>query len=357
MAPAKISRKIPAFLEELLIARSPTGAEYEAQAVLDKRVKKFADLYEKDTMGNRIATLNPKGDPTIMLAGHMDELGLLITHIDKNGFIYFDTLGGHDRTLISGRRVTVLTKKGPVDGITGKRAIHLMTPEDRKRVPEIHELWIDIGAANQKQAEALVSIGDPVVYKETPELLENNRMAARACDDKAGCYIAFETLLRLSKKKFTARLVSVATTQEEIGTRGAIPSAYAVKPDIALAVEVGHATDHPDTDARKHGAFKLGAGPIITRGPNVNPIVFERLKNCAEKLKIPHQIEADPRPTGTDARAMQMSRSGVATGVVSVPLRYMHTPAEMVSLDDVENTVRLLEAFMTSFKKSERAVW
>lgn len=350
-------KEIPALLNALLDARSPTGAEYEAQKVIDTFVKPAAALYEKDALGNRIATINPEGDPVVMLAGHMDELGLIVSYIDKNGFLYFDTLGGHDHTMISGRRVSILTQDGPLPGVTGKRAIHLMTLEDRKKVPEIHEMWIDIGAKSQKEAAALVRIGDPVVYNQAPELLLNGLCAGRACDDKAGCYVVMETLLRLSKKKMAAKLVSVATTQEEIGTRGATTSTYAVKPDIAIAVDVGHATDHPDCDPRKHGKTELGAGPIITRGPNINPIVFERLVACAQKNKIPYQIEADPRPTGTDARVIQMARNGVATGLISVPLRYMHTPGELISLDDVEASVQLLAAFIASLKKGERGIW
>ncbi len=351
------AQEIPPFLKALLEARSPTGAEYEAQAVIDRAVKQTADRYETDPLGNRIATLNPGGDPVVMLAGHMDELGLIVSYIDKNGFIYFDTLGGHDKTMISGRRVVVLTQDGPLNGVTGKRAVHLMTPEDRKRVPETHEMWIDIGAKTQKEAEARVRIGDPVLSNQPPELLLNGLCAGRACDDKAGCYVVMETLLRLANKKIAARLVSVATTQEEIGTRGALTSSYAVKPDIAVAVDVGHATDHPDCDPRKHGQTKLGAGPIITRGPNINPIVFDRLLAVAKKEKIPYQLEADPHPTGTDARVIQMARGGVATGLVSIPLRYMHTPGELISLDDVEATVRLLTAFVASLKKGERGNW
>lgn len=357
MSDKKKTREIPALLKALLEARSPTGAEYEAQAVLDKAVKPVADGYEKDPLGNRIATIHMEGDPVVMLAGHMDELGLIVSYIDKNGFIYFDTLGGHDHTMISGRRVTILTQDGPLAGVTGKRAVHLMTPEDRKRVPEIHEMWIDIGAKTQKEAQALVRIGDPVVYNQPPELLLNGLCAGRACDDKVGCYVVFETLIRLAHKKLAAKLVSVATTQEEIGTRGAATSSYAVKPDIAIAVDVGHSTDHPDCDPRKHGQTKLGGGPIITRGPNINPVVFDRLIACAKKEKIPYQLEADPRPTGTDARVIQMARGGVATGLISVPLRYMHTPGELISLDDVENTVRLLTAFVSSLKKGDRGVW
>ncbi len=348
----------PGFLVDLLNSRSPTGHEFEAQAVIDRYVKDTADTYEKDAIGNRIATLNPKGNPTLMLAGHIDELGLIISYIDERGYCYFDTLGGHDKTMISGRRVTVLTKKGPIKAVTGKRAIHLMSPEDRKKVPETHEIWIDIGARSREEAEKRVAIGDPAVYDQTFELIHGTIGVARAFDDRAGAYLVCEVLRRLAGvKSLAAGAVSVATTQEEIGVRGATPSSYRVNPDIAIAVDVGHATDHPDADPRKYGLYALGKGPILTRGPNVNPLVFQRLVACAEDAKIPYQVEADARPTGTDARAIQMSRAGVATGVVSIPLRYMHTPSELVDLEDIENGVKLLVAFAQSLKKGEDMVY
>jgi endoglucanase len=349
----------PAFLTELLHARSPSGHEYEAQAVFDKFVKPAADTYEMDALGNRIATLNPAGDPTLMLAGHIDELGLMVTYVNKDGFIYFDTVGGHDRTVISGRRVSILTENGPVKGVTGKRAIHLMDEADRKKVPEIHEIWIDIGARSKKEALERVAIGDVATYDHEFELFNGSIGAARAFDNKTGAYVIGETLIRLAKekKKLAARVVSVATVQEEIGVRGATTSGYAVNPHIAIAVDVGHATDHPDCDNRKYGETKLGGGPIICRGPNTNPKIHARLLKAAKKLKIPFQLDADPRPTGTDARAIQMARSGVATGLVSIPLRYMHTPSEVVDLEDVENCVKLLVEFAKGLEKGDYAHW
>lgn len=349
----------PEFLTALLEARSPTGFEFEAQAVLDKYLKPAADEYQKDAMGNRLASLNPSGDPVLMLAGHMDELGLMVKYVDDNGFVYFDTLGGHDPIMISGRRVVILSKKGEVKGVTGKRAIHLMTPEDRKKVPEFHEMWIDIGAKSRDEVMERLSIGDPAVYDMGFELIHGTVGTARAFDDKAGCYVVCETLRRLAKekKKLKAKVVSVATTQEEIGTRGATTSTYAVNPHIGIAVDVGHATDHPDCDPRKHGRQTLGGGPIIGRGPNINPFVFERLVEVAEKKNIPYQVESEPRPTGTDARAIQMARQGVAASVISIPLRYMHTPSEVVDLQDVENCVQLLVAFAQSLKKGDDGIW
>ena len=347
----------PEFLVDLLDARSPTGHEYEAQAAVDKHVESVVDVYRKDTMGNRFATVNPDGDPSILFAGHIDELGLIITYINDKSFVYFDTLGGHDKTMISGRRVSILTKNGVVKGVTGKRAIHLMSPEDRKKVPDTHEIWIDLGVKSKEEAEALVRIGDPAVYDQSFELIRGSVGVARAFDDKAGAYAVMEAVRRLTKGKLAARVTAAATTQEEIGTRGAMTAAYSENPDFAIAVDVGHATDSPDCDPRKYGKFVQGGGPIVCRGPNINPVIFDKIIEAAEKAKIPYQLEADPRPTGTDARAIQVAQAGIATGLISIPLRYMHTPSEMVDLEDIENTVKLLVAVARSLKKGERGIW
>jgi len=349
----------PEFLVELLKAKSPSGAEAQAQAVYDHHVKPHADVYANDALGNRLATLHKNGSPTLMFAGHMDELGLIITYVNKDGYIYFDTIGGHDRSIISGRRVVIQTDNGPVKGVTGKRAVHLMEEGDRKKVPEIHEIWIDIASKSKADTLARVAIGDVATYDHEFELINGSVGTARAFDNKVGAYIVGEALIRLSKEKakIHARLVSVATTQEEIGTRGAQTSSFAVDPHVALIVDVGHSTDHPDCDHRKFGETKLGAGPMICRGPNINPKVYDRLVACAKKAKIPVQIEADPRPTGTDARAIQMARGGVACGLVSIPLRYMHTPSEIVDLEDVENCVKLFVAFAKSIAKDESFNW
>ncbi|MDR2862884.1 MAG: M20/M25/M40 family metallo-hydrolase [Puniceicoccales bacterium] len=349
----------PQFLVELLNAKSPTGHEFASQAVVDKFVASTAHTYRKDALGNRIAVVNPEGDrPTVMFAGHIDEIALLISYIDDKGFLYFDFLGGHDLVIPSGRRVHILTKNGPVLAVTGKRAVHLMTPEDRNKVPQRHDMWLDIGASNREEAEKVVRIGDPAVYDVSFELLRGSIAVARAFDDKAGCYVVMESLLRLARETaLEARVVSVATTQEEIGTRGAQVAAQGVNPDVAIAVDVTHATDHPDADNRKFGRFSLSGGPVLARGPNINPLVFNRLVSVAESLKIPYQIQAEPRPTGTDARAIQMANAGVACGLLSIPLRYMHTPGEIVDLAVVEQAIQLLVGFTKSLKRGDSFVW
>lgn len=349
----------PQFLVDLLEARSPSGYEAEAQAVVDRHIADVADTYERDPMGQRIATVNPEGQPSLLLAGHMDELGFIITYVDDKGFLYFDTVGGIDLNTIAGRRVSILTPNGVVTGVTGKRAIHLLSPAERKKVPEKENLWIDIGATNKEDALTKVSIGDVAVYTDAFHFVSGSIGVSRAFDDKSGCYAVLETLRRVAANRegLEAQLISVATTQEEIGCRGARTVANRVQPDFAIAVDVGHATDHPECDNKKFGEFKLGGGPIITRGANISPLVFDRLVRCAKELGIPYQIEADPRPTGTDGRELQMGGGGVATGVVSIPLRYMHTASEIVDLEDIERTVQLLEAFTRSLKSDDVNVW
>lgn len=348
----------PEFLLDLLNARSPSGFEFEAQAAFDRHMKPGCDAYRADALGNRFATVNPDGDPVLLLAGHLDELGLILTYVNKDGFLYFDTIGGQDRVMLPGRRVWIHTKSGPVRGVTGKRAIHLMDDGDRDKVPKVHEMWIDIGAENRKEALERVEIGDCVTVDCGFEILSGEIATARAFDDKVGAYAIGEAVRRLrGARKLQARVVGVATTQEEIGVRGATVSAYSVDPHFAIAVDVGHATDHPDTDHRKHGDVKLGRGPVICRGANINPIVYRKLVAAAQDEDIPFQLEADPRPTGTDARALQLGRGGIATGLVSIPLRYMHTPCEVAHLGDVENTVRLLVAFAKALKRGETGVF
>ena len=234
-----------------------------------------------------------------------------------------------------------------------------MDEADRKKVPEIHEIWIDIGAKSKKEALARVSIGDAATYDHEFELVHGSIGTARAFDNKVGAYIVGETVIRLSRdsRRIAARVVAVATSQEEIGTRGAMGSGHSVDPQVALVVDVGHATDHPDCDNRKYGETKLGGGPILCRGPNINPKVYDGLVRAAKKLKIPYQVESDPRPTGTDACAIQVARGGVATGLVSIPLRYMHTPSEIVDLEDVERCVKLFVEFARGITKGDYRHW
>jgi endoglucanase len=297
-------------------------------------------------MGNVIGVLNPKGRPRVMLAGHCDEIGLMVRFINPEGYIHFVTIGGVDPHLVPGKRVVIHNEKGPVLGVVGKKAIHMMEPDERKKVMDLHTQWVDIGAKNKAEAEKLVSIGDPMTFPDGLERMQGDLAVARAFDDRMGTFVVVEALRLLARHKFHAAVHGVSTVQEEIGLRGAGPSAFGIEPDVAVAIDVTHATDYPDVDKRKAGECKLGLGPVLHRGANINPTVCRLLCEAARAEKIRCQMAGDPGATGTDAWAMQIIRSGVATGLISVPLRYMHTPSEVLSLSDLENAARILAAFI-----------
>jgi endoglucanase len=336
------------FLKSLLAAPGPSGYEGPVRAVWKEEATRFADSVSVDLHGNAIAALNSAGSPRIMLAGHMDELGFQIVHIDDEGYLSFDTVGGFDMAIVPGRKVRIHTAKGDVLGIIGKKPVHMMTPEDRRKVAEKHELWIDIGAKDGKETKKLVAIGDPVTYDANFELLRRGLAVSRAFDNKMGAFVVAETMRKVAadRRKLRASLYSVATVQEEVGLRGAKTSTYGVDPLIGIALDVNFATDHPGMDKRRIGDQKVGGGPIISRGANINPVVFDELVKVATRKNIPYQISAEPGGTGTDANAMQLTRAGVATGLVGVALRYMHTPVEVLSLDDLEHTSELLKEFV-----------
>jgi putative aminopeptidase FrvX len=341
-----MNKKSLTFLKALLEAPSPSGFEQPAQKVWREHVEPHADRMETDVHGNCIAIKNKKGGPRVLLAGHCDELGFMVNYISDEGFIYFRTIGGFDLNIIPGRRVYIHSKKGPVLGVTGKKAIHVMTAKDREKTMEIQDLWIDIGVKDKKEAESLVSIGDPITYTTAFEELRGDLAISRGFDDKAGSFAVGEVMRLLSDQSFKAAVYSVSTVQEEVGLRGARTSAFGVDPKVGIAVDVTHATDHPDMDKRRVGDIKLGGGPAICRGANINPVVERILIQVAEDEKIPYQIEGEPGGTGTDANAIQLTRSGVATGLIGIPLRYMHTAVEVASLKDIENVSKLLAAFI-----------
>ncbi len=330
------------FLQNLLSVPSPSGYEGPAQNVWTKYVSPFCDKIEKDSHGNRIAVRNQGQSMRVMFAAHMDELGFIVKHIDDQGYIFFQTIGGHDLSVIPGRRVIIQTKDGPVRGATGKKAIHIMTPEERKKVSPIEDLWIDIGLENKELVMDKVRIGDPVVYDTEMQFLNDDILVSRAFDDKIGVFALAEALRLLQNQSLGTTLYMVSTVQEEIGMRGAVTSAYHIDPSVGIAVDVTQATDYPKVDKRKYGDIKLGKGPVILKGANANSLLTEIIIESAEAESIPYQIEAEAGSTGTDAASIQLTRKGVATGLISIPLRYMHTPSEVVSLKDVENTARLL---------------
>ena len=334
------------FLKKLMDTISPSGSEEEAMGIWRDRTKRFVDNIKTDILGNSIAVFKKSGKPKIMFAGHIDEIGFMVKYINKEGYIYFSTIGGVDLHLVPGQRVWVKTKKNKVLGVIGKKPVHLLEEEEKKKVAKIEELWIDIGAKDEKEAMSILSVGDPIVPAVGLETLNNDIMVGRGFDDKAGAFVVSETLKILSQKHPKTSIYGVATVQEEIGLRGAKVSAYGISPDIGIAIDVTFATDFPSMDKRKIGDIKIGNGPVIARGPNINTKIFNLLLEIAKKENIPYQIEAISKATGTDANVIQLTKSGVATALVSIPLRYMHTPVEVISIKDLENTSKLLSAFV-----------
>jgi endoglucanase len=332
-------------LRSLLETPSVSGYERPVQEVIRTRMARFADEMRTDLHGNVIAVRQPEGSPRLMFAGHCDQIGLMVQHIDDNGYLFFNTVGGFDVMILLGQRVQVWTKKGPLPGVISRKPIHLMEEEDRKKKPEIHELWIDLGARNKEEAAAQVAIGDPVTYALGVQEVQNDLIVSPGLDDKVGSWVVMEALRLLERRKFEAGVYAVSTVQEELGLRGAQTSAFGIDPTVGLAVDVTFATDHPCMDPKRSGEVKVGAGPVIYRGPNINPVVYERLVEVAQKKKIPHQIGGAARPTGTDANALQINRAGVAAGLISVPNRYMHSPVELASRTDLENCAKLLAEF------------
>ena len=333
------------FLKRLVDTPGPSGYEQRVQRVFRDRVSAYAADVRTDVLGNVYATVNPGGSPRIMLAGHADEIGFQVRYISDEGMLYFGSIGGHDAVVTVGQRVTVHTASGPVRGVLGRKAIHLLDVDERNKVPKLDDLWIDIGAKDKADAESAVGIGDCVTYEHELQRLRGDLCVARSFDDKMGVFVVAEALRLLAGTALKAAVIGVSTVQEEVGLRGAQTGTYDVNPQLGIATDVGHSTDYPGGDKKKVGDVKLGNGPGITRGANINPVVFDLLVKTAKELNIPYQVWANPGGTGTDANVMQLSRAGVAVGLVSVPLRYMHTPNEIVNLNDIESAARLMAGF------------
>lgn len=348
------------FLEKLLHAPSPSGYEQPAQRVFRDYVAPFCDELTTDVMGNVFGRISGKGKdlPKVMIVGHTDEIGLQVKFIDDKGFLYFAAVGGVDAHLTPGKRVNVHTATGPLPGVIGKKPIHLMDTKDRETVVKLESQYIDIGAADKKAAQKLVRVGDAVTFESSFTRLQGDRVASRGFDDKAGCFVVAEVLrlVAASGKKLPLDLYGVSSVQEEIGLRGGTTSCYTINPDVGICVEVDFATDQPDVEKKHNGEVALGKGPILARGANINPHLFELLQAAADKEKISIQHTATPRATGTDANVMQISRGGVATALVKIPLRYMHTPVETISLGDLEGAARLIVAALQSIVSREEFV-
>ena len=335
------------FLKKLLDTPGPSGFETGPARVWRKEAESFADNVTVDVGGNSLAALNPDASPRVMFAGHIDEIGLMIVHVDNEGYLYFGTIGGWDSQVLVGQRVLIIGKDGPVPGVVGKKAIHLITTEERDKVSKVTDLWIDIGAKDKKDALKRVRVGDPAVLAAQTVDLPNDRIVSRSIDNRIGAFVVLEALRHLAGRRPQAGIYAVATAREEIAWTGggAKTSATGLNPSVAIVVDVTHATDHPGIKKEESGDVKLGGGPVFSRGSAVNPVVFDMLVQTAEAEKIPYTLNAAPRDTGTDADAIHTSNQGIPTGLVSVPNRYMHSPNEMVVLEDLDRTARLLAAF------------
>jgi putative aminopeptidase FrvX len=340
------------FLRRLLDSPGPSGFEAAPARVWREEASAIADRVGSDVIGNSYAILNEGGSPRIMLAGHIDEIGVMVTHIDEQGFLYFETIGGWDPQVLIGQRICLLTNQGQRIGVIGKKPVHLIKPEEREKATKVTELWIDIGAKDRDAALTRgVRVGDPGVIDARLIELGDGLIASRSIDNRIGAYVVLEALRRLKDDPPRAQVAAVATTQEEIGYHGGGARAitYDMDPQVALVVDVTFATDSPSMEKKELGEHALGSGPVLTRGSATHPVVFERLAATADAEGIPYTLTASPRFTSTDADAIHLSRAGVAVGLVSVPNRYMHSPNEIVSLADLEHVIALLAAFVRSF--------
>ncbi|MEC8988542.1 MAG: M42 family metallopeptidase [Verrucomicrobiota bacterium] len=345
------------FLETLVNTPSPSGHESRGLRVWMDYAGQYADETYSDAYGNCVAVLNKGGGPRLMLAGHADEIGMTVNFIDDDGYVYVRRLGGTNPAITKAQRVTIHSRKGPVKGVVGSVAPHLMLTETgAPKVPKIHEVFVDIGVGSRKAAEKLIRVGDPITLNDQFELLRGDLAVARAFDNRVGTWAVAETLrlLQSGKAKLNAEVCAVANTMEEVGLFGARQIAYSLHPDIALVMDVTHATDYPTVDKRQHGDIKVGQGPTVTHGNCNHPEVIKRVEQVAKRLKINLQHEAISSTSGTDTDAVFWTRGGIPSGLISLPNRYMHSPVEVVSLKDLEQIPQLMAGFAKSLKKGDQ---
>ncbi len=339
---------IPTHLRRLLTAAGPSGYERAPAAVFADIGRTFSEDVEQDVMGSVLARVPglEEGAPELAIVGHIDEIGLIVTHVDDQGYLHFTGVGGWDPQILQGQRVEVLTREGSLPGVVGKKPIHLLRDEERKKVPELRELHLDIGVRDGDEARDLVRVGDVAVIAGEPVELRAGRATSRAMDNRLGAFIALEAARRVAEAGGApGRVAAVGVVQEEVTFAGARTSAYALDPDVAIVVDVTHATDAPGVDVNEQGKHELGGGAVLERGSVIHPMVFELLHDAAEREGIPFTVSASSARTGTDADVVHFSRAGVPTGVVSIALRYMHSPVETVALEDVDACARLIAAF------------
>ena len=343
------------FLRTLVNTPSPVGHETRGQRVWLDYVKAYADETYSDAYGNCVAVLNKGGSPRVMLAGHADEIAMAVNFITEEGFIYVRKMGGVDAAITKAQRVTIHTQQGPVAGVVGNVAPHLMKDDKESKSPKIHDIFIDIGCSSRKETGKLVQIGDPVTLTDEFQLLRNGLAIARAFDNRVGTFAVAEALRLLKEQKggLHAEVCAVSNVQEEVGLLGARQIAYSLKPDVAIVVDVTHATDYPSVNKCQHGDVKISAGPTLTHGGCNHPDVVARLEQVAKAKKIPIQHEAMSSTSGTDTDVIFWTRGGIPSALVSLPNRYMHSPVEVVSLEVLEKIPALLAGFASSLKKGE----
>lgn len=333
-------------LNKLMSYQSPSGFERTIQVAIEQMMRPYADEITYDIQGNLICLKKSESlehAKTLMLISHVDEVGLMVSHIEDSGFLRFTNIGGVDISILRGRTVQILHKGTVVTGVIGSKPIHMI--ERGVKDVDVSELWIDIGAVDKNNALDFVSVGDPIVLESSPTLLANGLFCGRGCDDKVGIAILIKVLEQLNKERCATNLVFVSSVQEEVGFRGATTSAYSIKPDICIALDVAHATDYPGINKAKYGDVQLGNGAAIPIGTDFTSSIQNSLVRLAVDNSLPYQVLAQPGTSGTDIHAIQVSRGGCACGLVSIPCRYMHTPSEIISLSDVEDTVKLLLLF------------
>ena len=344
------------FLEKLVNTPSPVGHEARGQRVWLDYAGKFADETFSDAYGNCVAVLNKGGSPRIMLAAHADEIAMAVNYVDANGYIYVRRMGGVDAVVTKAQRVIIHARNGPVKGVVGNVAPHLTKNQEDRKLPKIEDLFIDIGVDSEKAAMKLVQIGDPITLEQSFQMLRGDLAVARAFDNRIGTFAVAEALRLLteSNTKLHAEVCAVSNIQEEVGLLGARQIAYSLKPDVALVVDVTHATDYPTINQQQHGKIKIGGGPAVTHGGCNHPEVVARIEKLAKANKIPLQHEAMSATSGTDTDVIFWTRGGIPSGLISLPNRYMHSPVELVNLKDLEKIPVLLAAFAASLKKDDK---
>lgn len=341
------------FLRSLLTTPSPSGYERPVQDLVRAYVRTFADEVRSDWHGNVIAGINVGSSRRIMFAGHCDQIGLIVTQVDENGFIYTQPIGGWDPQQLIGQRMTIWSSSGPVPAVIARKAIHLLNEDERKQAVKQQDLWLDIGARNKQEVLESIRIGDAVTLELGYQELRNGLANSPGMDNKTGLWVVIEALRRAKSRSPRCAIFAVSTVQEEIGLRGAQTSAFGIDPHLGIAVDVTHATDCPTIDKRQQGEVAIGKGPVIFRGPNMNPVVSERLIQLCQAAQRPYQLAASGRAQPNDSNVLQICRAGVAVGLVSIPNRYMHSAVEVVSLDDLDHAANLLADFAVSVAESD----